>query len=205
MKGSPVRRRFLAPVLAVSPVLAFASVLAACVPQPEPPGFVPATQWDHRPEGSEWTKATLAALQAEGATLVGSVPGDIGAYCPGYAQAKPAARQAFWVGLLSYASGVESRWNAAAAGGGGRYKGLMQISDGTAAANGCATGAALYDGGRNLTCAVRILSRHVARDGEIFGGEGRGWLGVARDWLPFRKASVRQDLAAWTSRQSYCN
>ena len=175
------------------------------MPQPEVRGFAPATRWDDHPEGSEWTKATLTALQAEGAILVDTVPGDIGAYCPGYANARPAARQAFWVGLLSYASGVESSWNASAAGGGGRFKGLMQISDSTAASNGCATGAALYDGGQNLACAVRILSRHVARDGEIFGGEGRGWLGIARDWRPFRKPSVRQDLAAWTSRQPYCN
>ena len=169
-----------------------------------PRGILPATRWDHVPDASEWTKATLKALEAEGAVLVSSVPDDIGAYCPGYTAAPPSQRRAFWVGLLSAAAGIESRWNPEAVGGGGRYKGLMQISDATAAQNGCATGAALFDGGANLSCAVRILSGHVARDGAIFGGGDRGWLGLARDWMPFRNKTVRSDLAAWTSSQSYC-
>lgn len=188
---------------AVLPLLA---LLAACTLSAPggPRGILPATRWDHRPEASEWTKATLKALEAEGAVLVSSVPSDVGAYCPGYAAAPPARRKAFWVGLLSAVAGVESRWNPGAAGGGGAYKGLMQISDGTAAQNGCATGAALYDGGENLACAVRIVSGHVARDGAIFGGTGQGWRGIARDWIPFRRKEVRSDLAAWTAAQSYC-
>jgi hypothetical protein len=33
---------------------------------------------------------------------------------------------------------------------------------------------------------------------------GSGNRGLGRDWAPFRKASKRADIAAWTSAQSYC-
>lgn len=168
------------------------------------PGFLPAAQWDHLPEGSAWTEATLRALESEGVPLVNTVPSDIEGLCPGYAAAPPAERRAFWVGFLSYAAKVESRWNPLAKGGGGRFKGLMQISDATARANGCAAGEALLDGSQNLSCAVRILARQVGEDGAVVGGGARGWLGAARDWLPFRKKSTRSELARWTSAQSYC-
>ncbi len=168
------------------------------------PGFLPATRWDHRPEASAWTEATLAALKAEGAVLVSSVPSDVASFCPGYATAAPAERRAFWAGLLSGIAGYESRWNPLARGGAGRFRGLMQISDATARANGCPTGAALLDGAANLSCAVRIMAGHVAADGAIAGGEGRGWLGLARDWLPLRRKRVRADLARFTAGQAYC-
>ncbi len=167
------------------------------------PGFLPATRWDHRPEGSEWTAATLAALKDEGAVLVNSVPSDVGLYCPGYANAAPDQRRSFWAGLLSSVARYESSWNPLA-GGGGQLKGLMQISDATARANGCATGNALLDGSENLTCAVKIMSRSVADDGAIFGDAKRGWLGMARDWLPMRKQVNRAEVARWISQQSYC-
>jgi hypothetical protein len=167
-------------------------------------GIAPQARWDHRPESSEWTKATLRSLEAEGAVLVSSVPSDIGGFCPGYAEAGTADRKAFWVGLLSAVAELESDWNPRASGGGGAYRGLMQISDATAAANGCATGPALYDGGENLACAVRIVSAHVERDGALIGGGGKGWLGLARDWMPLRKPAVRDDIASWTASQPYC-
>lgn len=168
------------------------------------PGFLPATRWDHRPEASEWTEATLKALQSEGAVLVSSVPRDVGTYCPGYARATPDRRRAFWAGLLSATAKYESGWNPLARGDGGQFKGLMQISDATAHANGCESGAALLDGSQNLSCAVRILARNVNEDGAIAGGDKRGWLGIARDWLPMRKKSTQAEVASWTSSQSYC-
>ncbi|MCX8507340.1 MAG: lytic transglycosylase domain-containing protein [Rhodobacteraceae bacterium] len=168
------------------------------------PGFLPATRWDHRPEASEWTAATLAALQKEGAVLVSSVPSDVGQYCPGYARAAPEQRRSFWVGLLSSVARYESRWNPLARGGGGKFKGLMQISDATARAHGCASGQALLDGSENLSCAVKIMSQSVARDGAVFGDARRGWLGLARDWLPMRQQSKRAEVARWMSQQSYC-
>lgn len=178
--------------------------LAADTSPVQTPGFLPAARWDHLPQGSAWTEATLRALEAEGAVLINTVPADVEGFCPGYADAGPDQRRAFWVGFLSSAAKFESRWNPLARGGGGEYKGLMQISDATARANGCETGEALLDGSRNLSCAVRIMARHVGRDGAVVGGGERGWLGAARDWLPLRKKAARSDLAGWTSAQSYC-
>ena len=169
------------------------------------PGFSSAAQWDNHPQGSAWTEATVAALRTDGADLISSVPGDVGAYCPAYAQASPEKRQAFWVGLVSGMAKYESGWNPLATGGGGKFLGLMQISDDTAAQNGCARGDGLLDGRANLSCAVRIMSRQVAEDGAIFEGSTGGWRAMARDWMPFRKKDVREDLASWTSKQSYCN
>lgn len=178
--------------------------LAADSPSGQTPGFLPAARWDHLPEGSAWTEATLRALEAEGAVLVNTVPSDVATFCPGYADANPDQRRAFWVGFLSSAAKLESRWNPLARGGGGTYKGLMQISDATARANGCDAGAALLDGGHNLSCAVRIMAKHIGRDGAVVGGGEQGWLGAARDWIPLRKKSARSDLAGWTSAQTYC-
>ena len=185
-------------------------LLAACASpiakEATTPGFLPATRWDHRPEASAWTDATIRALKAEGAVLVTTVPEDIGGFCPGYAQAAPDQRRAFWVGLLSAVAKYESGWNPVAKAGGGKFLGLMQISPKTAAINGCDAPDAvgLLDGGSNLTCAVRIMARRVAEDGAIASGQSRGWLGLARDWLPLRNASARNEIAAWTARQSYC-
>lgn len=169
------------------------------------PGFLPAAPWDSQPQGAEWTAATMAALRAEGVTLVSSVPSDIAAYCPAYAKAGPKDRSAFWVSVIAFVAEFESGWNPAARGGGGAYKGMMQISDQTAAANGCATGKALFDPAANLSCSVRIISGHVGRDGALFGGGDQGWLGLARDWIPLRKPAVRQDIAAFTAGQPFCN
>ncbi len=173
-------------------------------PQIQTPGFLPAARWDHLPEGSAWTEATLRALESEGAVLINSVPADMESFCPAYAESGPDQRRAFWVGFLSSAAQFESRWNPLARGGGGTYKGLMQISDATARANGCEAGEALLDGERNLSCAVRIMARYVERDGAVVGGGERGWLGAARDWLPLRKKAVLSELAGWTSAQPYC-
>lgn len=180
--------------------------VAACSRAADPvstPGFLPAAGWDHRPEAPDWTAATIAALKAEGAVLVGTVPSDIGAYCPGYAEAKPDDRRAFWVGLLSVVARHESGWNPHARGGGGRFLGLLQISKPTAEAHGCGADT-LLDGAGNLSCGVRIIAGSVARDGVLFEDGSGGWGGIARDWLPFRDRSVRLGLADWTAQQSYC-
>lgn len=182
-------------------------MLAACVSGEggsSTPGFLPATRWDHRPEASEWTAATLVALQKEGADLINSVPSDVALYCPGYAKAGFDQRRSFWAGLLSSVARYESSWNPLARGGGGQFKGLMQISDTTARANGCASGKALLDGSENLTCAVKIMSRSVADDGAIFGDAQHGWMGMARDWIPMRKRANQVEVAHWVSQQSYC-
>lgn len=166
-------------------------------------GDSPAMGWDHRPEAARWTAATLVAVSARDADLAAGVPDDIAAWCPGYSSASIEERRMFWAGLLSKVAKYESSWNPAAAGGGGRYIGLMQISPKTAGNHGCAatSAKALKDGAANLQCAVTILSRQVARDGVV---AGKGNRGAGRDWMPFRDRKKRAEIAEWTGAQPYC-
>ena len=182
-------------------------VLAACAAQPveEPPvpDALPAMAWDQQgPHTGGWTEATLDALRTEGAALLSEVPGDIGVWCPGYVQAEPQERAAFWAGLLSALARFESTWNPRAVGGGGQWFGLVQISPATARGYGCEadSGSELTDGEANLECAVRIAARTVTRDGVVAAGGG----GFAADWGPFASAEKRQQMASWVSSQEYC-
>jgi hypothetical protein len=170
------------------------------------PAYLPAMRWDHRPEADDWTRATLQALEDDGAVLANLTPADIEVFCPDYADATPDERRAFWAGLLSALAKHESTWNPKAAGGGGKWLGLMQIAPGTARAYDCdlPSGKGLYDGSANLTCAVRIAAKQVARDGAIVADGSGDWAGLARDWAPMRVASKRADMAAWTRAQGYC-
>lgn len=181
---------------------------AACaqVPEPEtqaaPTAVLPVMAWDHRPESSQWTDATLAALKAHGAPLLSHVPGDIATWCPGYAEASEDERAAFWAGMLSALAKHESTWNPAAVGGGGKWFGLVQIAPATARGYGCSagSGSALKDGVANLSCAVRIAARTVRRDGVV----AAGMRGLAADWGPFHSSRKRNEMANWTRSQSYC-
>ncbi|AUH63353.1 lytic transglycosylase domain-containing protein [Paracoccus zhejiangensis] len=158
-------------------------------------------RWGDRNGSDAWTKATLAALEQHGVQMVSQVPGDISSYCPAYAERGPEGRRAFWAGLLSAVAKHESTYNPQASGGGGKWLGLMQISPATWNHYGC-TGK-MMDGADNMACAVKIMSRQVGRDNAVARG-GDGWRGVARDWAPMRNASKRADIAAWTSKQNYC-
>lgn len=180
---------------ALGPLLAFCLAVPAVAE-------VPAARWDHRPEAGAWTRATLAAIRGRGDRLVQTEPADIATFCPAYPEAEDADRRAFWVGLFSALAKHESTWNPRAAGEGGKYRGLMQIAPGTARAYGCDAGA-LYDGASNLSCAVKIASRQVARTGLVAGGPG-AWGGLAADWGPMRNLSKLADIAAWTRDQDYC-
>lgn len=178
---------------------------AALAPEAEPEvaPALPAMAWDHTgPHSEEWTAATLAALQTDGAALLSQVPADIQTWCPHYVQAEPQERAAFWAGLLSALARFESTWNPRAVGGGGRWFGLVQISPATARLYGCdaTSAAALQDGAANLQCAVDIAARTVARDGVVAAGGG----GFAADWGPFASASKRAEMADWVSSQDYC-
>jgi hypothetical protein len=165
--------------------------------------FLPEMGWDHRPEAKLWTATSLSVVAANDARLADQVPGDIATFCPKYSKASMADRRAFWAGLLSATAKHESTWNPKAAGGGGRWIGLMQIAPGTARAYKCKaqSASALKDGSANLACAIRIMSAQVDRDGVVAGGGARG---IGRDWAPFRSASKRADIAAWTKSQDYC-
>jgi hypothetical protein len=192
----------------IGPLLALPMLVTACVP---PAGITtassssqrPPMRWDHRPEAAAWTEAALVAVAARDDVLASRVPADIANWCPGYPDASLEERRAFWVGVMSALARHESTWNPGAVGGKGQWFGLMQISPSTARSNGCSaqSGGALKDGAANLSCAVSVFSRDVARDGVV---AGKGNRGVGRQWAPFRKASKRADMAAWTSAQPYC-
>lgn len=190
-------------------VLALAALLPAiaCAPlideaPAEVPQAMPAMAWDHRPESTEWTAATLAALRSAGAPLLSEVPADIAAWCPAYVSAGPDQRAAFWAGLFSTLARFESTWNPQAVGGGGQWFGLVQISPGTARAYDCSADSAseLRDGAANLACAVQIAAETVPRDGVVAAGGG----GIAADWGPFHSVAKRAQMREWVSTQSYC-
>lgn len=166
-------------------------------------GQMPPMQWDVRPDGKEWTKDTLIALESHDAALAASVPADITAWCPGYETASIEDRRAFWAGMMSAVARYESSWNPQAAGGGGRYIGVMQISPSTADYHQCEadTVSELKDGAENLECASRIMASAVARDGLVAGGGNQG---IGRDWMPLRDATKRAAIAQWTQAQPYC-
>lgn len=163
---------------------------------------LPEMRWDHRAESEDWTRAALAALQQHGQALVAVRPADIERYCPAYDQAPPEQRQAFWAGLVSSLAKHESTWRPEAVGGGGRWFGLTQISPATARGYGCKarTGEALKNGEDNISCAIRIMAVTVPRDGVVSAG-GKG---VAADWGPFHSSRKREDIAAWTRTQEFC-
>ena len=206
-------RRHLVERMRFRPLLGFslaAGLLSACagVTAPiltafQPGGYTPVMRWDARPEAATWTARALAAVRAHDAELAARVPTDIDTFCPGYKSASLGNRRAFWVGLMSATAKHESSFNPRAAGGAGRYIGLMQISPGTARLAGCEarSSAGLKDGAANLECAVRIFAPHVGADGYVAGNGNRG---VARDWGPFSRKSKRAEIAAWTAAQPYC-
>lgn len=163
----------------------------------------PPMRWGDRAGSDAWTKATLAALDREGVTIMSRVPHDIQNFCPNYAELTSTGRKAFWAGLLSAVAKHESTYNPKASGGGGRWLGLMQIAPATWRHYDC--NGNITNGADNMTCAVRIMSRQVGRDNAVVRDGSGGWRGVARDWAPLRSEKKRADIAAWTSSQSYCS
>ncbi len=163
---------------------------------------LPVARWDFRPEGREWTEASAAALASHGRPLLDIVPQDIDAWCPGYDTANEAERKQFWIGLLSALAKHESTWRPEAAGGGGKWFGLLQIAPATARGYGCQaqTAEALKDGAANLSCAIRIMAVTVPRDGVV----SEGMRGVAADWGPFHQSSKREEMRSWVRSQPYC-
>lgn len=170
------------------------------------PMALPQTRWQHQEGHALWTRAALSALKAHGASLVDMVPGDSAAWCPAYEAATNADRRSFWVGFLSALAKYESTYRANAVGGGGRWFGLLQIAPATARSYGCAarSGTALKNGAANLSCAVRIMARTVARDGVIHGYRNGKGQGVTADWGPMHSKAKRQEMAGWLKRQRYC-
>jgi len=175
-------------------------VVAGALPARD--GNIPRARWDHRSDAPLLTRSALSALKAHGAPLPDFVPRDIAAWCPAYATAGQKQRRAFWVGFLSALAKHESTYNPRAIGGGGRWHGLLQILPATARGYGCRAGhgAALRHGPENLSCAIRIMTHTVRRDGVI----SEGMRGVAADWGPLHSRSKRHDMQAWLRAQRYC-
>jgi Transglycosylase SLT domain len=170
----------------------------------QPAGALPVMRWDHRPEATQWTEATLEALKSEGAVLASTVPMDVEHYCPDYETASVAEREAFWAGLFSAIAKYESTWNPAAKGAGGKYLGLLQISPATANYVGCdLSEAGLTDGASNLACAVRIAANRVPDVATEADQEAIA--AIVTDWGPMHDKSKRAEVAAWTRTQSYCS
>jgi hypothetical protein len=183
-------------------MIAFAltAALPACSSQIEANTAL-ATRWDHRPEAATWNAAMMQALRTDGAEMLALTPGDIADWCPGYENASEDERAAFYVAFFSGLARFESTWNPRASGGGGRYRGLLQISPQTAQYHDCTLpDAGLYNGAANLACAVRIAATAVTRDGVV--AEGRG--GVAADWPPMRDPAKRDEVAAFTRALPQC-
>ncbi|WP_342344669.1 transglycosylase SLT domain-containing protein [Vannielia litorea] len=167
------------------------------------PVALPRTRWETVPGSTIWTRAAISALKAHGRPLLEFVPQDIAQFCPSYATQSLDKRAEFWVGFLSALAKHESTYRPRAVGGGGRWHGLLQITPSTARLYRCraGTGAALLHGPTNLSCAIRIMTKTVRRDG-VVGAGGKG--GVAADWGPMVYRKKRADIAAYTQKQSYC-
>lgn len=181
-----------------------AFLLAACQPiqASQPTEIDVVSRWEHRIEASEWNDAMMQALMTDGAPMLALDPHDADEFCPGYTLADDEGRAAFWVAFFSGLARFESTWNPRAAGAGGRYQGLLQISPATARYHGCDLSApgGLYDGATNLACATRIASAAVMRDGVMASGRG----GVAADWPPLRDPSKRAEIATFTRSLPVC-
>lgn len=179
------------------------AVIASTPPDARPDAAkLPDLRWDHVSGSEDWTRATMAALEAHGGPLVDTVPADIAAWCPAYPQADRWQRKAFWAGLLSALAKHESTYRPRVVGGGGKWVGLVQILPATARGYECraTTHEALKDGGANMSCAVRILATTVPRDGVV----SAGMKGVAADWGPFHQRSKREDMRQWVTAQPFC-
>jgi len=167
--------------------------------------FLPNARWNNLEDGPMWTRAAMAALEANAPLITDVVPRDIDTWCPGYASNPPELRRAFWAGMMSALAWYESTHRPTAVGGGNRWFGLLQIYPPTARGYECRarTGAALTDPEDNLSCAARIMNVTVPRDRAVALHDGR-WRGVAADWGPMTSRSKRAAMAEWTRSQSYC-
>lgn len=166
---------------------------------------LPPMRWSEAPGKTQWNEAALEALGSHGAPLVEMVPSDIDRWCPAYREADTAGREAFWIGFMSALAKHESTYRPTAVSPNGKWFGLLQISPATARGYECqaGSGAALKDGGANLSCAIRIMAVTVPRDGVIEAYDGR-WRGVAADWGPLRVSAKQRDIAAWLNAQPFC-
>ncbi len=190
----------------------YASVQVAFLGKVRPrvrPYILPKTRWEHRPGSKAWTKAAMQAVLSHGRPLVKTVPSDYMTWCPAYKENDEYKRAMFWVGFMSALAKHESTYRQDAVGGGGLWYGLLQILPSTARLYKCKakTGEALKNGADNLTCATRIMTKTVPRDQIIHGffpGQKHKYRGITQDWGPMHASKKRNEMSAWTRKQSYC-
>ena len=163
---------------------------------------LPEMRWSHRRESDRWSRAALTALRSHASVLPRVVPKDIGDWCPAYVTNDTAAREAFWIGLLSTLAKHESTFRPNAVGGGGKWYGLLQILPATARGYGCKATSRedLKSGAANLQCALRVMAVTGPRDGVV----SHGRRGVAADWGHVHSRTKRSDMMSWTRAQPYC-
>jgi hypothetical protein len=175
----------------------------------------PQAAWDVRPEGRQWTTTAHAAIDALAPQIVSVVPTDIDAFCPGYANASPANRRAFYVSLLAEIAKLESNFDTSvqftesfndASGRRVVSRGLLQLSQESANGYGCAITDAqqLNDPATNIQCGVRILNRWVGQDRLVAGFQSGAWRGASRYWSVFRDRNKLADIQAATNAQGFC-
>ena len=167
---------------------------------------LPRARWKHLRGSDVWTRTLAASLKDHGASLPQSVPTDIGAWCPAYVENGPERRRAFWIGLISALAKHESTYRPYVSGDSGLSHGILQIRTGTAKLYGCRarTRAQLLDPTENLACAIKIMSKTVARDNAVSRKANGRRGGPGADWGPFVQRAKREDMRAYVRRQDYC-
>lgn len=172
--------------------------------------------WSGVAGAADWT-ATLYDRVGAASALVEANPQDAARYCPGFAALDQTGRLAFYTGLVSimakYESGFdpEVRFQESFVDSSGRpviSRGLLQLSIESADAyRGCDPGSAeaLHDPDVNLTCAVAILNRLMARDQAIGVQLGGDWKGGAAYWSVLRSNHPRNDeIVSFTQSLPVC-
>ena len=172
--------------------------------------------WSYLPEGNAWTVITQDAIERYGQGLMSVVPDDIENFCPRYLDLTRGEKGDFWVHLISKLAYYESNYNTNE-----RYaenfldrngvpiisRGLLQLSKESANGYGCKiqNPLELYNPQTNISCAVRILTRWVTRDGVIVKKVGQHWRGIARYWSPFRNNKKQREIKLYTSSLRMCH
>ncbi len=184
--------------------------------------------WDSKADGADWTALTKAAISNVGTALLTAEPSDVEAFCPDYIDLDEDGRMAFWVGLLSAMTRLESNFDPAVSFNeydhctypgckedfmtqDGRKvvsRGLLQLSQESANGyRGCSIPAdneeKLHRPDANLTCGVVILTRWVEKDGQIAKTESP-WRGGARYWSVLRRPNKIETIQAFTSGMEIC-
>jgi len=178
-------------------------------------GSAPSAAWDTQPAGRQWTAVALAAIDRLAPQLSSVTPTDIDAFCPGYRNASPANRRAFYVSLLAEIAKYESnfdptvRFTETAVDSRGQRivsRGLLQLSQESANGYGCAIASAeqLHDPTTNLECGVRIVDRWLTRDQVVAGYASGAWRGASRYWSVLRDREKLADIQTALNAKPYC-